>query len=71
VLTDGHVQRSSPSPSRHVDSFPVVDDHVRALLADHYHRRVDVAVGDLGHDAGVDHPQALDPVHSQLRVDDG
>lgn len=71
TLADGDVQRSPAPPPGHVDAFPIVDDHVGRLLADHYHRRVDVAAGDLGHDAGVDHSQSLDAVHSELVVHDG
>uniref|UniRef100_A0A182JMJ5 Uncharacterized protein n=1 Tax=Anopheles atroparvus TaxID=41427 RepID=A0A182JMJ5_ANOAO len=46
-------------------------DEVRSLLADHDDRRVDVAAGDPRHNAGVDHPQSLDAVDAQLRIDDG
>ena len=41
----------------------VAQDQVGGLLGDHHDRRVDVAVGDVGHGRGVDDPQAVQAVH--------
>ena len=48
----------------------VAEDDVGGLLGHHHHRRVDVAVGDVGHHRGVDHPQPAGAVHAHReRVD--
>ena len=53
-------------PRRHAH---ILQDHGRAFLGDHHGRRVGVAGGDGGHDRGVDHAQALEPLHPQPRID--
>lgn len=46
----------SPPSSFRVYSMPIVDYHVGSFLANHYRWRVDVTIGDLRHNAGVNHP---------------
>ncbi len=46
-------------------------DHVGAALGDHHDAGVAVARRHRGHHARVGDTEALDPVHAQLRVDDG
>ncbi len=41
----------------------VAEDQVGGLLGHHHHRRVDVAVGDVGEHGGVHDPQPLEAVH--------
>ena len=56
-----------------VDQFipQLVPDHVGGLLADHDGRRVGVAADQGRHHRGIDHAQALDAAHFQLRIDHG
>lgn len=43
----------------------LVENQVGGLLGDHHHRGVDVAVGHVGHDRGVDDPQPFDAMNAQ------
>ena len=46
-------------------------DHVGGLVGDHQGRGVEIGRDHPRHDRGVDHAQALQPVHAQLVVDHG
>ena len=46
-------------------------DHVGGLVGDHQRRGVEIGRDHPRHDRGVDHAQALQPVHAQLVVDHG
>src|SRR5258708_4613135 len=48
-----------------------LQDHRRALLADHRRRRVGVAADQRRHDRGVNDAQAFEAADAQLRIDDG
>src|SRR5262249_58580076 len=41
---------------------PVSEDQVGRFLRDHHDRRVDIAVGDVGHHRGVHHLQPIEAV---------
>ena len=44
---------------------------IRHALGDHDRRGVRIRPHDIGHDRGVDHPQALQTVHQAVLVNDG
>jgi len=46
-------------------------DQIGGLFADHDGRRIGVAADQGRHDRGIDHAQALDAMHLQLRIDHG
>jgi hypothetical protein len=46
-------------------------DQIRGLVGDHQGRRVEIGRDHPRHDRGIDHAQALQPVHAELVVDHG
>jgi len=46
-------------------------DHIRALLADHDAGGIGVGPHNIGHDAGIDHPQTLGTMDLQLGIHHG
>ena len=61
--TRGHGRASRGTSRRARGQRGVAEDQVGGLLGHHHHRGVDVAVGDVAHRRGVDHPQAFQAVH--------
>ena len=49
----------------------VPEDQVGRLLGEHHHRRVDVAVGDVGHRRRVDDAEPVEPVDAHRRAGRG
>ena len=50
---------------------PPLFDPIRHALGDHDRRGVCIGPHHIGHDRGIDHPQALQTVHATVLVNDG
>jgi hypothetical protein len=42
---------------------------IGSAFGNHQHRRIDVAADQIGHDRGIDHPQTMQAMHAQTRID--